>query len=57
MVSAIGMFNELVWPEIAGLETFAGTSFHSGRWRFDHDLTGRRVAVIGSAASAIQFVP
>ena len=57
VVSAIGMFNELVWPEIAGLDSFAGTSFHSGRWRWDHDLTGRRVAVIGSAASAVQFVP
>ena len=57
VVSAIGMFNELVWPDIAGLDSFAGTSFHSGRWRWDHDLTGRRVAVIGSAASAVQFVP
>jgi len=57
VVSAIGMFNELVRPEIAGLDSFAGTTFHSGRWRWDHDLTGRRVAVIGSAASAVQFVP
>jgi len=57
VVSAIGMFNELVRPDIAGLDSFAGTSFHSGRWRWDHDLTGRRVAVIGSAASAVQFVP
>jgi cation diffusion facilitator CzcD-associated flavoprotein CzcO len=57
VVSAIGMFNELVSPEIAGLDSFAGTSFHSGRWRWDHDLRGRRVAVIGSAASAVQFVP
>ena len=57
VVSAIGMFNELVRPEIAGLDSFAGTSFHSGRWRWDHDLTARRVAVIGSAASAVQLVP
>ena len=57
VVSAIGMFNELVRPDIAGLDSFAGTTFHSGRWRWDHDLTGRRVAVIGSAASAVQFVP
>jgi cation diffusion facilitator CzcD-associated flavoprotein CzcO len=57
VVSAIGMFNDLVRPDIAGLDTFAGTTFHSGRWRWDHDLTGRRVAVIGSAASAVQFVP
>ena len=57
VVSAIGMFNELVSPDIEGLDSFAGTRFHSGRWRWDHDLTGRRVAVIGSAASAVQFVP
>jgi len=57
VVSALGMFNELAWPEIEGLDAFAGTRFHSARWRFDHDLTGRRVAVIGSAASAVQFVP
>jgi len=57
VVSAIGMFNELAWPDIEGLDTFAGTMFHSGRWDWDHDLTEERVAVIGSAASAVQFVP
>ncbi len=57
VVSAIGMFNELQWPQIPGLDSFAGTVFHSARWRHDHDLTGRKVAVIGSAASAVQFVP
>ncbi len=39
------------------MEDFAGTIFHASRWREDHDLHGRRVAVIGSAASAVQFVP
>ncbi len=57
VVSAIGMFNDLAWPDIDGLDTFAGTSFHSARWDWDHDLTGETVAVIGSAASAVQFVP
>ncbi len=57
VVSAIGMFNELSWPAISGLESFAGTLFHSARWNHDHDLTGRSVAVIGSAASAVQFLP
>ena len=57
VISAIGMFNELSWPQLPGLEDFEGTLFHSARWRHDHDLTGRRVAVIGSAASAVQFVP
>ena len=44
-------------PEIAGLDTFNGTVFHSARWDHGHDLRGRRVAVIGTGASAIQFVP
>jgi cation diffusion facilitator CzcD-associated flavoprotein CzcO len=57
VVSAIGMFNELSWPDIEGLDDFAGTMFHSARWNTDHDLTGEHVAVIGSAASAVQFVP
>lgn len=57
VVSALGMFNELAWPEISGLDSFAGTSFHSARWNWDHDLSGERVGVIGSAASAVQFVP
>ncbi|HVN39689.1 MAG TPA: NAD(P)/FAD-dependent oxidoreductase [Myxococcota bacterium] len=57
VVSALGMFNELAWPEIPGLDSFAGTSFHSARWNWDHDLSGERVGVIGSAASAVQFVP
>ncbi|MDA8046288.1 MAG: NAD(P)/FAD-dependent oxidoreductase [Actinomycetota bacterium] len=57
LVSAIGMFNELAYPDIPGLDSFAGTRFHSARWDWDHDLTGERVAVIGSAASAVQFVP
>ena len=57
VLSAMGMFNVLCWPQIEGLERFTGTAFHSARWRHDHDLRGRRVAVIGSAASAIQLVP
>lgn len=57
VVSGIGMFNALSWPEIPGLEHFAGKVFHSARWDPDYDLTGKRVAVIGSAASAVQFIP
>jgi len=57
VVSAIGMFNELAWPDIDGLDAFGGTVFHSARWDWDHDLAGERVAVVGSAASAVQFVP
>lgn len=57
VVSAVGMFNELAWPAIDGLLDFRGAVWHSAQWDWDHDLTGDRVAVIGSAASAVQFVP
>ena len=57
VVSALGMFNELAYPAIEGLDSFGGKCFHSARWEWSHDLAGRRVAVIGSAASAVQFVP
>lgn len=57
LVSALGMFNVVRWPDIPGLREFGGTLFHSSRWDHDHDLTGRSVAVIGSAASAIQLTP
>jgi cation diffusion facilitator CzcD-associated flavoprotein CzcO len=56
-VSAVGVFNNPVEPEIAGRESFAGPRFHSARWRHDLDLAGKRVAVIGTGASAVQFVP
>jgi cation diffusion facilitator CzcD-associated flavoprotein CzcO len=57
VVSALGMFNDLAWPDLEGRDAFRGTSFHSSRWNWDHDLTGETVGVIGSAASAVQFVP
>ncbi len=57
VISAIGMFNDLVMPEIGALDAFEGTLFHSARWPAGHDLTCERVAVIGTAASAVQFVP
>ena len=52
-----GPLSEPSLPAIPGIERFAGTLFHSARWDHGHDLTGERVAVIGSGASAIQFVP
>ncbi len=57
VVSGLGMFNDLATPEIPGLDDFGGTRFHSARWNWDHDLTGETVGVVGSAASAVQFVP
>ncbi|MEM9177610.1 MAG: NAD(P)/FAD-dependent oxidoreductase, partial [Myxococcota bacterium] len=57
VISAVGMFGPLAWPDLPGLDRFEGTTFHSGAWNHEHDLAGERVAVIGSAASAVQFVP
>jgi cation diffusion facilitator CzcD-associated flavoprotein CzcO len=57
LVWATGPLHIPAIPEIEGLAEFTGTVFHSARWDHDHDLRGRRVAVIGTGASAIQFVP
>jgi cation diffusion facilitator CzcD-associated flavoprotein CzcO len=57
LIAATGPLCEPRIPDIPGLDSFAGTVFHSARWRHDHDLTGRDVAVVGTGASAIQFVP
>lgn len=57
LVGAVGALSDPAIPALPGLETFAGEMFHSARWNHDRDLTGRRVAVIGTGASAIQFVP
>lgn len=57
LVMAQGPLSEPVIPELAGLDLFGGPMFHSARWDYDTDLTGRRVGVVGTGASAIQFVP
>ena len=57
LVSAAGALADPTYPDIPGLEDFAGTVMHSARWDHAHDLTGERVAVIGTGASAIQVVP
>ena len=57
VVSAVGQLHRPYTPSIAGQDGFAGARFHSARWDHAVDLTGRRVAVIGNAASAVQFVP
>ncbi|MFZ5846326.1 MAG: flavin-containing monooxygenase [Actinomycetota bacterium] len=57
LVSAAGALSDPKMPDIAGIETFQGEVFHSARWNHDYDLTGKRVAVIGTGASAIQIVP
>ncbi|MBU0901503.1 flavin-containing monooxygenase [Pseudomonas spirodelae] len=57
LISACGQLNQPAYPALPGVEQFTGEAFHSARWRHDLDLTGKRVAVIGTGASAIQFVP
>jgi cation diffusion facilitator CzcD-associated flavoprotein CzcO len=52
-----GPLSEPCIPAMRGLERFGGTVFHSAQWNHEHDLAGERVAVIGTGASAIQFVP
>ncbi len=52
-----GPLSEPTIPAIPGLDSFKGALFHSARWYHQHDLTGERAAVIGTGASAIQFVP
>jgi cation diffusion facilitator CzcD-associated flavoprotein CzcO len=57
LVLGTGPLSEPRIPDIPGINTFAGAFFHSARWDHDHDLTGERVAVVGTGASAIQFIP
>jgi cation diffusion facilitator CzcD-associated flavoprotein CzcO len=57
LVGATGPLSKPVLPNIPGLDAFEGIAFHSAQWRHDVDLAGKRVAVIGSGASAIQFLP
>ncbi len=57
VIFACGQLNRPATPDLAGAETFEGASFHSARWDHGCELDGRRVAVVGTGASAIQFVP
>jgi len=57
LVSSVGQLHKPQIPKIPGAETFKGLAFHSARWRHDVDFTGKRVAVIGTGPSSVQFVP
>lgn len=57
VIAAAGPWNQPLIPDIPGLDGFPGAVFHSSRWDHDYDLTGKRVAVVGTGASAVQFVP
>jgi cation diffusion facilitator CzcD-associated flavoprotein CzcO len=57
VISGAGALHIPSYPEIPGIDAFSGASFHSSRWDTSVDLTGKRVAVIGTGASAVQLVP
>ena len=57
VVSAVGQLNRPLMPDIDGIGSFSGEQFHSSVWRHDLDWSGKRVAVIGTGASALQFIP
>lgn len=57
LVTAPGALSEPGEPDLPGAADFTGTIFHSAQWDHSHDLTGRRVAIVGSGASAVQIVP
>lgn len=57
LITAMGQLSRPSIPKIKGIETFKGKSFHSAKWAHDVSLKSKRVAVVGTGASAIQFVP
>jgi cation diffusion facilitator CzcD-associated flavoprotein CzcO len=57
LIAGPGPLAEPKLPEIEGIDTFEGTMFHSAQWNHEHSLLGKRVAVIGTGASSIQFLP
>jgi cation diffusion facilitator CzcD-associated flavoprotein CzcO len=57
LVLACGQLSRPRWPSIPGMAEFGGHSFHSAEWDHGYDLAGKRVAVVGTGASAVQFVP
>ena len=57
VISAVGQLNRPSYPDIPGVGSFAGPAFHSARWDHTVELAGKRVAVIGTGASAVQFIP
>lgn len=57
VIAAIGPLSEPMIPDLPGIDKFKGAMFHSQQWDHDYDLRGKRVAVVGTGASAIQFVP
>ncbi|MGW4367671.1 flavin-containing monooxygenase [Nocardia takedensis] len=56
-IPAVGQLSRPAMPNLPGIDTFEGTAFHSAEWNHDVDLTGKRVACIGTGASAVQYIP
>ena len=57
LIAACGQLSNPAIPNLEGIDTFEGPTFHSANWDHNYDLKGKRVAVVGTGASAIQFVP
>ncbi len=57
LIAATGLLSQPKLPKIPGLESFAGKSMHTARWDHDYALQGKRVAIIGTGASAVQIIP
>ncbi|WP_068269526.1 flavin-containing monooxygenase [Aldersonia kunmingensis] len=57
VVMAAGPLANFSWPDIRGLDSYTGHKIHSARWDHDYDMTGKRVGVIGTGASAVQIIP
>ncbi|BDU02587.1 flavin-containing monooxygenase [Nocardia sputorum] len=57
LIPAVGQLSRPALPNIPGIDTFTGPAFHSAEWDHDVDLTGKRIACIGTGASAIQYIP
>ena len=57
VIASPGLFGKLRYPDLAGMDRFTGTAFHTGDWPAEHSLSGERVAIIGSAATAVQMLP
>jgi cation diffusion facilitator CzcD-associated flavoprotein CzcO len=57
LVSAVGQLNVPSYPDIPGLDTFRGKTMHSARWDWNYPIEGKRVAIIGNGATAIQIIP
>lgn len=57
LVSAVGQLNQPKWPEIDGVEDFAGKKMHSARWDWSYDLTEKKIALVGNGCTAVQILP